>query len=326
MEAMEPHPFLADPPQVSSLQMMSPTPAHAQQLGSIRDGDIASTHKGIVVIYRPGCSDELGGCYLLYDAPTNALTAIPPLPDSPRFRTLLYLGRTAVLVDDSRSADDYILADIVTNSGLGLPEATIFAWSSLTMKKSGGEWVKSSIPRLPLPAHLCGPKHLFQIDLAFSLDSGRICWVDLLQGILFCDRILAPDGPKLGFLPLPTGYCIDVHHRLRHQMMPLARRSMACVSGAVKFVALVPAQVDEFGIVVVDDDLVPVANYMIRFDIRQNKVLSSTKISQHGELQWLIPNLIATDFTAYLQDHQRAEEAGKVGASAKGKRKQMEYY
>lgn len=385
MEAMEPHPFLADPPQVSSLRMMSPTPAHAQQLGSIRDGDIASTHKGIVVIYagfyRPGCSDDLGGCYLLYDAPTNALTAIPPLPDSPRFPTLLHLGRTAVLVDDSRSADDYILADIVTNSGLGLPEATIFAWSSLTMKKSGGEWVKSSIPRLPLPAHLCGPKHLFQIDLAFSLDSGRICWVDLLQGILFCDRILAPDGPKLGFIPLPTGYCIDVHHRLRHQMMPLARRSMACVSGAVKFVALVgledihcppnevmlktwvlspdfkewkedsrslsveemwasesfkqmglpcvvpvspvlsltqdgvmytilnvieqvPAQVDEFGIVVVDDDLVPIANYMIRFDIRRNKVLSSTKISQHGELQWLIPNLIATDFTAYLQDHQ----------------------
>uniref|UniRef100_J3KVX3 DUF1618 domain-containing protein n=1 Tax=Oryza brachyantha TaxID=4533 RepID=J3KVX3_ORYBR len=415
MEAMEPITFLAEPPEVSYLQMRSPKPAHVLQMGSVSRGDVSGTHKGIVVIYadfyRPGCS-SLHGCYLLYDAskPNNgdALTAIPQLPNSLRDPTLVYLGNSAVLVTDPRSAagdDDYILADIVTSTGpglagYGLPEATIFTWSLAC--GVGGEWVRSSIPHLPLPAHLCGPDQLFQIDTAFSLDGGRICWVDLLQGILFCDDLLAPEGPKLGFIPLPAGCCSDVHHQLRHQTMPSIHRSIAC-SGAIKFIALfgcardyrtpaevmlktwalspdfkeweedtralsvadiwasesfnqmglphvipvslvlsitedgvmyavlndidrVPAQFDEFGNVVRRGHLVAKANYMIRFDINQNKVLSSTKLSEEGSLSWTTPDFFATDFTAYLSDPKRAEdEAGKVGARAKGKRKQMEY-
>ncbi|XP_006643657.2 uncharacterized protein LOC102709962 [Oryza brachyantha] len=415
MEAMEPITFLAEPPEVSYLQMRSPTPAHALQMGSVDRGDVSGTHKGIVVIYadfyRPGCCN-LHGCYLLYDAskPNNgdALTVIPQLPDSRSDPTLVYLGNSAVLVTDPRSAagdDDYILADIVTSPGpelvgRGLPEATIFTWSSAA---GGGEWIRSSIPQLPLPAHLCGPNQMFQIDRTFSLDSGRICWVDLLQGILFCDDLLAPEGPKLGFIPLPAGCCSDVHHKLRHQKMPSVHRSIVCVSGVIKFVALfgcgrdfrtpaeamlktwalspdfkeweedtralsiadiwasesfnqmglphvipvspvlsitedgvmyavlndierVPAQIDDFGNVVRRGHLVPKANYMIRFDINQNKVLSSTKLSEPASLSWTTPNFFATDFTAYLSDHKRAEdETGKVGARAKGKRKQMEY-
>ncbi|XP_052141143.1 uncharacterized protein LOC127760862 [Oryza glaberrima] len=69
--------------------------------------------------------------------------------------------------------------------------------------------------------------------------------------------------------------------------------------------------------------LVPKANYMIRFDMLQNKVLSSTKISKKATSRWLTNTFLATDFSAYLQDRQNAEAAGKVGASAKGKRKRM---
>uniref|UniRef100_A0A0E0CX05 DUF1618 domain-containing protein n=1 Tax=Oryza meridionalis TaxID=40149 RepID=A0A0E0CX05_9ORYZ len=246
----------------------------------------------------------------------------------------MYLGRTAVLVDDdsrppaAADADDYILVDIVTTSstsGLGLPSCASM-------------WSKTLV------------------DLAFSLDGGRICWVDLLQGILFCDHILAPEGPELGFVPLPAGYCIDfvafvgweviscppnevmlrtwvlspdfkewkedsralsvgemwASESFNQMGLPhvlpvspvLSLSEDGVMYTVLNDIKQVPAQVDEFGIVVVDDQLVPIANYMIRFDILQNKVLSSTKISQHGDLRWLTLTLFATDFTAYLQDHQ----------------------
>ncbi|BAD52684.1 hypothetical protein [Oryza sativa Japonica Group] len=60
--------------------------------------------------------------------------------------------------------------------------------------------------------------------------------------------------------------------------------------------------------------LVPKANYMIRFDMLQNKVLSSTKISKKPTFRWFTMTFLASDFSAYLQDRQNAEAAGKVPA------------
>uniref|UniRef100_A0A0D9Y2J3 DUF1618 domain-containing protein n=1 Tax=Oryza glumipatula TaxID=40148 RepID=A0A0D9Y2J3_9ORYZ len=361
--AMKPVPFLADPPQVSSLQMLLP-PEYSHLAGI---GEISSIHNGIVVIYAHRY-------YLLYDASNNHLTAIPPLPDSLCSPTFLPLGRTAVVVTDGDDDDDYILADIVTSSTTGLPAAKLFVWSP-----SSSEWAETPPVRLPLPPHLCGPTYFFHIDTAFSFGGSTICWVDLLKGILICDDISSPEGPELVFVPLP--HCHDVHGKPRHCFSPNEHRSIGCVSGAIKFVALIgygeeascpenevklktwalspdfkhwkeettltvgdiwasesfneiglphvmpispilsvnedgimyavlndilqepiPDHVNEFG-QVLGDRLVAKANYMIRLDILQNKVLSFTKISQHGELRWLTPYLIATDFSAYLQDH-----------------------
>uniref|UniRef100_A0A0D9UW55 DUF1618 domain-containing protein n=1 Tax=Leersia perrieri TaxID=77586 RepID=A0A0D9UW55_9ORYZ len=289
---------------------------------------------GIFVIYagfyRPGSR------YLLYDAPNQVLTAIPQLPDSPSYPKLVALGRTAALVSAAAATtddddDDYVLVDIVT---------------SLTDPRD------FSSAKLSLP-----------------------------QANIF----------DLSFIPLPDGLIIDVHHRLRHTVQPLAQRSMGTVCGAIKFIALVglgesscppekvllktwilssdlkhweedtkpisvgdiwasdsslphvmlmspilsmtkhgviyavlnvvnlvPQQMDEFGYVLEEEELVPVANYVICFDIMQNKLLSSTKISARASLRWLLPSLFASDFTTYLQGHQRAEEAGKGGSKCQG--------
>uniref|UniRef100_A0A0D9Y2J4 DUF1618 domain-containing protein n=1 Tax=Oryza glumipatula TaxID=40148 RepID=A0A0D9Y2J4_9ORYZ len=387
--SVKPVAFLGDPPQVSSLHMLLPPPARLDLLGI---GEISSTHKGIVVIYA-------NKCYLLYDASNNHLTAIPPIPDSVTSAPIfLPLGRGAVLVSAAGADDDdYIFADIVTSPSTrginpALPKATIFA-----RVKNGGEWIQSSIPRLPLPPHLCGPTYFFHIDTAFSF-AGTIFWVDLLKGILICDDILSsPQGPRLAFVPLP--HCIDAHDKPRHCFSPNEHRSIGRVSGAIKFLALIGyceascpenevklktwslspdfkhwkeettltvgdiwasesfsqmglphvlpfspvLSVNEDGIMyaVLNDvkkepipqlnefgdslgmQLVPKANYMIRFDMLQNKVLSSTKISKKATSRWLTNTFLATDFSAYLQDRQNAEAAGKVGASAKGKRKRM---
>ncbi|XP_052140439.1 uncharacterized protein LOC127760253 [Oryza glaberrima] len=366
--AMKPVPFLADPPQVSSLQMLLP-PEYSHLAGI---GEISSIHNGIVVIYAHRY-------YLLYDASNNHLTAIPPLPDSLCSPTFLPLGRTAVVVTAGDDDDDYILADIVTSSTTGLPDAKLFVWSS------SSEWAETPPVRLPLPPHLCGPIYFFHVDTAFSFQ-GSIFWVDLLKGILICDHVSSPEGPELVFVPLP--HCRDVHGKPRHCFSPNEHRSIGCVSGAIKFVALIsygeeascpenevklkiwalspdfkhwkeettltvgdiwasesfneiglphvmpipilsvnedgimyavlndifqepiPDHVNEFG-QVLGDRLVAKANYMIGFDILQNKVLSFTKISQHGELRWLTPYLIATDFSSYLQDHTRGEASAK---------------
>uniref|UniRef100_A0A0E0FFK1 DUF1618 domain-containing protein n=1 Tax=Oryza nivara TaxID=4536 RepID=A0A0E0FFK1_ORYNI len=84
----------------------------------------------------------------------------------------------------------------------------------------------------------------------------------------------------------------------------------------------IPDQLNEFG-ESLGMQLIPKANYMIRFGMLQNKVLSSTKISKKPTLRWFTMTFLASDFSAYLQDRQNAEAAGKVGASAKGKRKRM---
>uniref|UniRef100_A0A0D9VR49 DUF1618 domain-containing protein n=1 Tax=Leersia perrieri TaxID=77586 RepID=A0A0D9VR49_9ORYZ len=389
MEAMKAKLYLAELPQVSHMDMISPTPAHAQQMGSVPAAEISSTHKGVVVMYadfyRPGSDYSLYGRHLLYNASTNSLIAIPRLPQDSRYSPdIVSLGRSAVLVPAAGDDDDgYVLAEIVTSyEGVnpGLPDATIFTIKNPeNVAVDGREWVQSSTPQLPLPADLCGPDYYFQIDMAFSFQ-GRICWVDLLKGILFCDDVLSPQGPNLSFVSLPLGYSINCHCDNRHQMVPLLQRSMSCVNGAIKFVALVgfgessPDQVmlrtwvlspnfkdwkedtaalsvediwdsdsykqtglpqlmpvspvlslTENGVMYAilneferlpqvapfrgpdgDDEVVAKANYMIRFNILQNKVLTCTKLSADGDLEWMMPDLIATDFTAYLEDHKIA--------------------
>uniref|UniRef100_A0A0D9UW43 DUF1618 domain-containing protein n=1 Tax=Leersia perrieri TaxID=77586 RepID=A0A0D9UW43_9ORYZ len=344
--AVKPVTVLAEPPRPSSLYMLLPPDAHIRPSPAA----ISTIHKGILLL-RTILYD-----YILYD-----------LHRRPRRRRRLH------------------------TSDLALPQAKIFTWSKSDANAAGnGEWVQSPVSQIPLPAHLCGPDYHFQIDMTFSFHD-RIFWVDLLHGILLCDLLEEGEGePKLSFIPLPDGCCINVHRNLRHTLQSPCNRSMACVSGVIKFVAMVGYddetadkamlktwalspdfkiwtedttalsvgdiwasesfnqmglphvmpispmlsmtqdgimyailnvidmepldQLDDFG-ECLGNQLLPKANYIIRFDIRQNKVLSYTIPSKDADLRWMQPTLLTTDFTAYLQ----------VSCKRKGKRKQMEY-
>uniref|UniRef100_A0A0A9H463 DUF1618 domain-containing protein n=1 Tax=Arundo donax TaxID=35708 RepID=A0A0A9H463_ARUDO len=237
MVAMKPCPVIASPPEVTRLSMLLQTPA--ARLGQcVRIGEISSTDKSILAIYsglyRPGNGGYSGdGGYLVFDASSNALSAIPALPHSPNLKGL---GRSAVVLRHGSAAGGYTLAELVTTCDTGLPEAELCVWSPSSTVSPDGEWIQTSI-RLPLPEDLCGPTYFFKIDMAFSF-AGCFCWVDLLTGVLVCDPS-AQQGPKFSFIPLPVGYCMYVKYSRRLRLTPEVFRSMSCVRGAIKFVALV---------------------------------------------------------------------------------------
>ncbi|CAN6235657.1 unnamed protein product [Urochloa humidicola] len=88
LAAMEPHPIVAAPPEVTTLSMVRLIPA--DELRRVDGGMISSTDKGLVVLYagmyRPGNGAySPAGCYLVYDASSNSLSAIPQL-DPPTSR------------------------------------------------------------------------------------------------------------------------------------------------------------------------------------------------------------------------------------------------
>uniref|UniRef100_A0A0D9UW17 DUF1618 domain-containing protein n=1 Tax=Leersia perrieri TaxID=77586 RepID=A0A0D9UW17_9ORYZ len=372
---MKPIPVLADPPRPSCLYMLLPADAPFHFRPS--PAEIATTHKGILLLRT------ILNNYILYDVTTNELTAITALPGLRDPPISVPLGSyTAVLVGD----DDYVLADIVAPynedlSDLALPQANVFTWSK---SNAGGEWVQSPVS-LPLPAAICGPEHHFHIDMTFSFE-GRIFWVDLLQGILLC-HLLDEGGPNLDFIPLPLGYTARVHRHRRHTLRVLCERSIACVSGVVKFAAFVGdsetfngdvllktwalspdfshwtedtkalsvsdivasesfnqmglprampvcpvlsmtedgimyallnvidmeplEQLNEFG-QCLGNRLLPKANYIIRFDIRRNKILSYTTPSKDAQLRWMQPTLLGTDFSAYLARELRTKQQVQV--------------
>ncbi|KAL6652367.1 hypothetical protein ACP70R_011292 [Stipagrostis hirtigluma subsp. patula] len=206
-------------------------------------GEISSADKNLVVLYtgsyRPGNGGFSGdGCYLVYDASNNALSAIPPLSDSP---TINGLGRTAAIL--RRGGDGaYVLAELVTTCDLALPGAELFFWSSsvaaaASTENPGGQWSRRAV-RLPLPPHLSGPTYIFEVDMAFSFAGSYICWADLLTGVLIRD-LSSPQSPQFTFVPLPEGCCLDIPHSRRLGLKPEEFRSMGCACGAIKFVDLI---------------------------------------------------------------------------------------
>ncbi|XP_062232437.1 uncharacterized protein LOC133929664 [Phragmites australis] len=246
LEAMEPNPAIVDPPQVTYLTMLTQTPA--EQMPRVRFGVISSTDKGLVVLYtgsyRPGSGCLAGdGGYLVYDASNNSLSAIPPLPDSPASTSPLpglpttntkCLGRSAAIMRLGHGGEGaYVLAELVTSywdSGLPDADLCLWWWWSSSTTNPAGQWIRKAV-RLPLPSAL------FSIDMAFSCAGSRVCWVDLFTGVLICD-LFTPQGPEFSFIPLPEGHCQYTPNNRRLCPNPEAFRSMGCVCGAIKFVAV----------------------------------------------------------------------------------------
>ncbi|KAK8449201.1 hypothetical protein SEVIR_7G179500v4 [Setaria viridis] len=245
--AMEAHPLVADPPEVTCLSVLQEIP---DQLQREKGGMISSTDKGLVVLYtgmyRPGNgAHNLAGCYLVYDASSNSVSAIPQL-DPPTtgslyrvLPTIKCLGLSAAILRHGHGGEGaYVLAELVTTFHPGLPDAELYQWSSSTSTaNSGGEWMRTAV-RLPLPPELCGPTYFLEIDMTFSFEGSHICWVDLLTGVLICD-LFKPQGPEFSFIPLPQGCSLYTPDNIRLGMNTQEFRSMGCVCGAIKFVALI---------------------------------------------------------------------------------------
>ncbi|RLM73133.1 hypothetical protein C2845_PM15G14690 [Panicum miliaceum] len=251
---MELHPVVADPPEVTCLSMLRQIPAHPMQ--RVHDGMVSSTDKGLVVLYtgtyRPGNGgNSWTGSYLVYDASSASLSTVPQLDPPaagrpfPVLPTIKCLGNSAAILRHSGEEEGaYVLAELVTTYHPGLPDAELYLWRSPPAAPAGssdsgggGGWTRTAA-RLPLPPELCGPTCFFQIDMAFALGVSRVCWVDLLAGVLICD-LFAPQGPEFSFVPLPQGRSLHTPDNIRLELKVQEFRSMGIVRGAIKFVGLI---------------------------------------------------------------------------------------
>ncbi|CAL5031219.1 unnamed protein product [Urochloa decumbens] len=228
LEAMKPDPGLSDPPGISQLHMVR------RIGGGLSGGDISSTDKALVVLYagfyRPGFScNSLSGCYLVYDASSNSLSAIPPLPDPHTFSGL-GLGTAILSLGEGR----YLLAELVERNS-GFPDAALFLWQCTNPNPTQGQWIRKEV-RLPPQVFAPDYDFQFQIDMTFSYAGSFVCWVDLLKGVLVCN-LLGSTEPELTFVPLPEGCSIDVPED-KPRPWSVDFRSMGCVNGVIKFVTV----------------------------------------------------------------------------------------
>ncbi|KAK3124486.1 hypothetical protein QOZ80_7BG0587260 [Eleusine coracana subsp. coracana] len=100
-------------------------------------------------------------------------------------------------------------------------------------RSSGGAvsccWTQKEVT-LPLPSvreeHTSTPSYIFCADIVFALGNEGLCWVDLLQGVLICDSVLA-DTPKFRFIQLPEG--TTVRAGIEGRGLPVVHRSMCCI-------------------------------------------------------------------------------------------------
>nr|CAB3485099.1 unnamed protein product [Digitaria exilis] len=226
LQAMRPVPAVHHPPELSRISMV-------RQMGGggVHGGFISSTNKELVVLYagdyRPGCSNTpSSGCYLVYDASSNSLQAVPQLPYSYSFRAR---GLGAAIV--SHGSGNYVLAELLTSKTSGFPNGALYLWHWPSPNQ--GQWTLNSVG---FPPQVLAPT--FRIDMAFSYGDSCVCWVDLLTGVLICNLVKSPE-PEFTLVPLPPGCSVDVSDRRRPRPRPQEFRTMGCVNGAIKFVAIV---------------------------------------------------------------------------------------
>ncbi|KQK22941.1 uncharacterized protein LOC100824156 [Brachypodium distachyon] len=236
LRAMKPDANFANPPELSSLRILRPTESTPQCYRAIlSSGHIASADKNLIALYpgayRPGI--QVKGCYLIYDATKNSLSAIPQRPDDTGFLAGAGLG-AVVLRCDGGEEGAYVLGELAQVQGSDCSEAALYTWRSST-----AEWV-TKVGRLP--PEVCTRDRLFLSDSCFSFGGSILCWVDMFKGMLICDlRAVLEYGSDLEFrfIPLPED-SLPFPHRNRFEC---PRRlevfcSIGCVRGAVKFVTM----------------------------------------------------------------------------------------
>ncbi|KAL6638590.1 hypothetical protein ACP70R_023701 [Stipagrostis hirtigluma subsp. patula] len=218
LRAMKHDPQVAEPPMVTYLSMVRPSPSDSSvpQYGrQLHSGIVASADKNLLVLYagpyRPGNSSQ--GCYLVYDANAGSSSTVPGIPFSASYCSP---GRGTVI---TAAADgSFVLAELLVS----FRPAPAGAW----VHKSG---------RLLVEA--CPPAHIFKAHMSFAVGSrSLLCWVDLLYGLLLCDAAVDGDDPGFRFVPLPDGHAIETDRR--RQFRPEEFHSVGCVAGAVRFAAM----------------------------------------------------------------------------------------
>ncbi|CAN6281466.1 unnamed protein product [Urochloa humidicola] len=223
LQTMKPDPDVSNPPEISHLYM-----ERRMKGDGLPGGIISSTDKALVVLYagfyQPG--DHSSGCYLVYDASSNSVSSIPQLPDPHSYSGI---GPGAVIL--SRGEGRYLLAELV-KTGSEFPVAALFLWEC--PNRNQGQWIRKAVC-LP-PRVFTDADYDYKIDMAFSYAGSSVCWVDLLQGVLICN-LLKPTKPEFTFIPLPTGYSIDIPED-EPRPRPKQFRTMGCVNGVIKFVTV----------------------------------------------------------------------------------------
>ncbi|RCV32272.1 hypothetical protein SETIT_6G245500v2 [Setaria italica] len=210
LDGIEPHLEIAHPPGVASLVL------RRDAFNEFHTGaSIAGADRNIIAMYAgpyrptlppPGTSRGLGfssGClcnrdkrsrlwgfYLVCDSLANSLAAVPPLPPSSASQFTNHgVGSGAGVLRHHDPPSEYVLAELLYHRN-SCTMATLFTWQ---VDQQGG--------CTPLPSD---PADIFRADIVFALGDSSICRVDLLKGILICDKVM--DGlPKFRFISLPEG-------------------------------------------------------------------------------------------------------------------------
>ncbi|KAK3153073.1 hypothetical protein QOZ80_2BG0167280 [Eleusine coracana subsp. coracana] len=210
-------------------------------------GFISSVTHDIMVLYvgPPGgrpCDTSAPWFYLVYDYWANAISVIPRLPSRSVHRfSHGIIGKAGVAVLLHRwTPRDYVLVELLLcqETGLGLTsnKADLFLWRS----SGAGRWIQKNVT-VPLPPSKpdddeedssSGRTYDFCADAVLAAGQRRLCWVDLLQGILVCDDVLDDNAcPPFRFVPLPEGYSVVTDAPLRG--IPEEHRSACCVEDVV---------------------------------------------------------------------------------------------
>ncbi|KAK3144370.1 hypothetical protein QOZ80_4AG0312120 [Eleusine coracana subsp. coracana] len=223
LHAMKPDPQALEPPELSHLSMVNEMGADLSQ------GHISSSDKALVALYagryRSGSGTPKSGCYLVYDASDSSLCAIPQLPDRDR-HTFRALGYSATIL--SLGKGSYVLAELVKLTS-GFPDAYPFVWHSRRPNQQE-PWI---IKKVRLPAQVIIRYFNFTIHMVFIHTESRVCWVDLLKGILVCNPVT---GTEFTFVPLSLRCYIESDTGVLGR--PGDFRTLGSVCDAIKFVTL----------------------------------------------------------------------------------------
>ncbi|XP_020162743.1 uncharacterized protein [Aegilops tauschii subsp. strangulata] len=223
------HAVVADPPALSFLHILRPPvsvglPVHFH---SLTMATLSSADKNLVAMYaggyRPG--NRFPGGYLIYDARNDSISGIPELPSDHSHRAI-GCESAVVMCEAAAAGNDYFLAELVRVWPDG-SQAALWLWKSSVQK-----WDLHP-SRVPLPSSTTGH---FSPDLCFSCWGSVLCWVDLLKGMVLCDL---KQNCKFSFIQLPKDcptYDADSDDFTYSSAEEF--RSMACVAGEIKFVAL----------------------------------------------------------------------------------------
>ncbi|XP_062192744.1 uncharacterized protein LOC133896205 [Phragmites australis] len=230
LEGIEPVLEVADPPGVTSLALrLSWAPGFPLRSRYPSGAVIWSSHHNILVLFVTTYASGLcwPGFYLVYDSWASSVAVIPPLPSWSAYMFSHCSIGTGSAVLRHEAPSNYVLADLLLRQehGCATNKADLFLWWS--SGDCAGRWMQKQV-ELPLPSepekHTSKRTYNFTADAVFAGGWSRLCWVDLLQGVLVCDDVLAA-CPRFRFIALPEGCFIK--HVLRGQ--PREYRSACCV-------------------------------------------------------------------------------------------------